>query len=128
MILRRDYRFEASHQLPCHGGQCRRLHGHSYRFRVTIEGEPDPVTGMILDFEDLDRIVGEAVLPHLDHRHLNELLANPTAEWIAAWIWHALAPRVPGLAEVEVWEMEGASVACRADQVPSLPSPEGGGR
>ncbi len=119
MILRRDYRFEASHQLPCHGGRCRHIHGHSYRFRVTIEGPVDPVTGMVMDFEDLDRLVGERVLPRLDHRHLNDLLENPTAEWIAAWIWRTLSPRLPGLVEVEVWEMEGASVACRGESLPS---------
>ncbi len=118
MILRRDYRFEASHQLPCHGGQCRRIHGHSYRFRVTIDGPVDPATGMVIDFEDLDRLVAERVLPHLDHRHLNELLENPTAEWIAAWIWRTLAPHLPGLAEIEVWEMEGASVAYRGESLP----------
>lgn len=110
MKIQRSYRFEASHQLPRHPGACRRLHGHSYRFIVQVSGAPDDEQGMVLDFFDLDRIVAERVLDKLDHHHLNDLIPNPTAEWIAVWIWRALAGQVSGLSQIELYEVETASV------------------
>ncbi len=70
---------------------------------------------MVLDFEDLDRIVSAHVLDRLDHYHLNDIIENPTAEWIAVWIWRALAPHLAGLRRVELFEMDGASVICRGE-------------
>ena len=115
MILRRTYRFEASHVLPRHPGRCRRLHGHSYRFIVEIEGPIEPVQGMVLDFGDLDEIVQRLVLDRCDHYHLNDFIENPTAEWISIWIWRALKPELPGLASVELFEVEGASCFYRGE-------------
>ncbi len=115
MILRRTYRFEASHILPRHPGRCRQLHGHSYTLIVVIEGPIDPVQGMVLDFGDLDEIVQARVLDRIDHHHWNDLLENPTAEWIAVWIWDALRPALPGLREVELFEVEGSSCVYRGE-------------
>jgi 6-pyruvoyltetrahydropterin/6-carboxytetrahydropterin synthase len=115
MILRREYRFEASHTLPRHPGRCKGLHGHSYRFIVEVAGEIDPHHGMVLDFGDLDALVQKAVLSRADHHHLNEFLENPTAEWIAVWIWRALQPQLPGLSGVELFEIEGASCIYRGE-------------
>ena len=71
--------------------------------RVTVEGEPDPETGLIVHFEDFAAKL-EGVKDKLDHRLLNEVkgLETPTLERIAAWIWRELAPDLPGLAEVEL--------------------------
>lgn len=115
MILRRAYRFEASHVLPRHPGRCRRMHGHSYRFVVEIEGPIDPEQGMVLDFGDLDALVEKHVLARCDHHHLNDFLENPTAEWISLWIWRELKPALPGLRSVELFEVEGASCLCRGE-------------
>lgn len=115
MILRRVYTFEASHQLPRHPGRCKRLHGHSYRFVVELEGPIEPYQGMVMDFGDLDEIVGEKVLSQLDHYHINDKIENPTAEWIAVWIWNALASDVRGLKSIELFEVEGASVLYRGE-------------
>ncbi len=115
MIVRRTYRFEASHQLPRHPSKCRRLHGHSYRFIVEVEGEIEPVQGMVIDFFDLDRIVEERVIAQLDHRHINDFLENPTAEWIAVWIYRQLKEDVPGLTSVELFEVADASALYRGE-------------
>ncbi|MDQ7006957.1 MAG: 6-carboxytetrahydropterin synthase QueD [Acidobacteriota bacterium] len=115
MIVRRSYTFEASHQLPRHPGKCRRLHGHSYRFIVEVEGEIDPVQGMVIDFFDLDEIVDRRILQRLDHRHINDLIENPTAEWIAVWIYRQLREEVPGLRSVELFEVESASALYRGE-------------
>lgn len=121
MIVRREYRFEASHQLPRHPGRCRRLHGHSYRFVVDVEGPIEPEQGMVVDFGDLDRIVAEHALSRLDHHHLNEFIENPTAEWIAVWIWRTLTPHLPGLRRLELFEMDGASVVYRGEDPGGAP-------
>jgi 6-pyruvoyltetrahydropterin/6-carboxytetrahydropterin synthase len=113
MRLDVEFNFAASHRLPRYDGPCFRLHGHNYRFGVAVEGEVDPATGMIADFGEVKRIVGDAILARADHRDLNEVLENPTAENIARWIWEALQPRLPGLAEVKLWEIPGCCVTCR---------------
>jgi 6-pyruvoyltetrahydropterin/6-carboxytetrahydropterin synthase len=46
-------------------------HGHNYRLEVTIRGEPDPVTGMVLDLKDLQAILDVEVMARFDHRDLN---------------------------------------------------------
>ncbi|RMG43876.1 MAG: 6-carboxytetrahydropterin synthase QueD [Acidobacteria bacterium] len=115
MLLRRTYGFEASHVLPRHPGRCRNLHGHSYRFTVEVEGEIDPEQGMVIDFGELDAVVTERVLKRLDHAHLNDVLENPTAEWIAVHLWRELRPALPGLRAVELYETEGAAVVYRGE-------------
>jgi len=46
-------------------------HGHNYDLEVTVAGEPDPVTGMVIDLKVLKEIVEEAVISRVDHKHLN---------------------------------------------------------
>jgi len=115
MRIRRRYRFEASHVLPRHPGRCRNLHGHSYQLVVEVRGAIDEEQGMVLDFADLDAIVDRKVIAELDHRHLNELIDNPTAEWIAVHIWRVLRPEVPGLSAIELHETADASVVYRGE-------------
>ncbi len=107
MLIKKSFTFEAAHQLPHHPGKCARLHGHSYRLEVALEGPlqaAGPAAGMVEDFDLVSRVVKAAVLGQLDHRSLNELIDNPTAELIVAWIWSRLAPELPGLAELVLWE------------------------
>jgi 6-pyruvoyltetrahydropterin/6-carboxytetrahydropterin synthase len=105
--LTRDFTFEAAHLLPRapDGHKCRRLHGHSFRIEVMLEGEVDPKTGWFLDYGVIrDRV--EPIRGELDHRYLNELpgLENPTSEQVARWIWERLAPTLPSLVRVTVHE------------------------
>ena len=104
MILRKEYWFEAAHFIYNHPGKCRNLHGHSYKLFVCIEGTPEPETGMIIDFDDLSKVVNEKVIHRLDHRFLNDLIPLSTAENISVWIWEQLKPDLPGLCRVEVFE------------------------
>lgn len=98
---------EAAHRLPNvpEGHKCARLHGHSFRVRVRVAGEPDPALGWVMDFADL-RAACEPVRAALDHHYLNEVegLENPTSEVLARWIWERLAPGLPGLAAIDVQE------------------------
>jgi 6-pyruvoyltetrahydropterin/6-carboxytetrahydropterin synthase len=113
MRLDVEFTFAAAHRLPRYDGPCFRLHGHNYKFFVTVEGSVDSATGMIADFGRIKELVGGEVLARVDHRDLNDILENPTAENIARWIWEALAPRLPGLAEVRLHEIPDCCVTYR---------------
>lgn len=113
MRLDVEFRFAAAHRLPRYDGPCNRVHGHNYRFVVAVEGEVDPASGMVADFGDVKALVQEHVLQRIDHRDLNDVLENPTAENIARWIWELLAPRLSGLAEVRLWEIPDSCVTYR---------------
>lgn len=107
MEIFREFTFEAAHRLPHvpQGHKCARLHGHSYRVIVHVDGPVEPDTGWVMDFGDL-KTAFEPVRKQLDHYYLNEIdgLANPTSEILAAWIWERLAPGLPGLSAVTVRE------------------------
>ena len=107
MEIWKQFSFEAAHLLPHlpDDHKCKRLHGHSYRVRIHVEGDLDPDLGWVMDFDDI-RTAFEPILAQLDHTYLNDIpgLENPTAENIARWIWTRLAPRLSILSKVEVSE------------------------
>ena len=113
MRLDVEFYFAAAHRLPRYEGPCFRLHGHNYKMFVAVEGEVDPRTGMIADFGLLKQVVQEHVLARVDHRNLNDILDNPTAENIARWVWETLQPHLPGLAEVRLYEIPDSCVTYR---------------
>lgn len=72
-------------------------HGHNYVLEVTLEGDPDPVTGMVFDLKHLKDIIQKNVVEPMDHRFLNYEVQPfdrvvPTAENVAAEIWRRLEP------------------------------------
>src|SRR5579862_9174815 len=96
-------------------------HGHNYVLEVTLEGEPDPVTGMVFDLRELKEILNQEVIDPMDHRFLNREVAPfdgavnagadyvvPTTENLAVEIWRRLVQRLPGasprLANVRLYE------------------------
>ena len=116
MRIRKQFSFEAAHVLPHHEGKCSRLHGHSYRLEVTVEGPlqtSGPARGMVVDFDELAATVRRTVIDALDHRSLNDFIDNPTSENIVAWIWRELAPAAPQLAELTLWETATACAILR---------------
>lgn len=98
-----SFTFEAAHKLPWHPGKCRELHGHGYRLEVTVEG---PLTddGIVMDFADLQDRVERDVIARYDHRYLNDLLDNPTAELIAQDIWQHLETGGTRVSRIRLWE------------------------
>lgn len=76
-------------------GICARDHGHNYVLEVSVGGAVDPETGMVMNLRELDRLVREAVVDHVDHRHLNHDVpflrgVLPTAENVALACWTQL--------------------------------------
>jgi 6-pyruvoyltetrahydropterin/6-carboxytetrahydropterin synthase len=83
---------------------------------VTVDRPVDDESGMAIDFADLKRVVRGAVVDRLDHRHVNDIIENPTAERMAVWIWNELQPVLPGLVEVELHETTSCSVIYRGER------------
>jgi 6-pyruvoyltetrahydropterin/6-carboxytetrahydropterin synthase len=89
-------------------------HGHNYILEVTLDGEPDPVTGMVYDLKDLKDVVNREVVDPMDHRFLNYAVPPfdrvvPTVENVAVEIWRRLQPHFSGgvrLANVRLYETE----------------------
>jgi len=105
--LSKTFHFEAAHDLPTFptGHKCRRLHGHSYRFDVIVEGDVDPAVGYLIDFGELTRAT-DPIVQQLDHYYLNKIqgLDNPTSENLAKYLWDRLKPLIPPLACIVVHE------------------------
>jgi 6-pyruvoyltetrahydropterin/6-carboxytetrahydropterin synthase len=122
MELTRVYHFSAAHRLEHPAltadenarryGMCARPHGHNYYLEVTLQGQPDPVTGMMIDLGIVDGVVTSAVLDHVDHRSLEEVprLAGviSTGESLARAFWNILAPALPARALARVAVVETA--------------------
>lgn len=122
MTFTRSYEFAASHRLhvPTMSeeknielfGKCNNAagHGHNYILEVTVEGMPDPLTGMMVDMLALDRTVEELVVDRYDHKHLNVdipefALIAPTSEVIAAEIFNRLDGKLPAkLSRIRLYE------------------------
>ncbi|WP_072377550.1 6-carboxytetrahydropterin synthase [Hyphomicrobium sp. NDB2Meth4] len=105
MRIYKEFLFEAAHYLPSAppGHPNSRMHGHSFRARVFIDGVPGDDTGYVFHFDQLAEMMADAQ-DALDHRLLNEIegLEAPTLERIAIWLWNRLQNRVPGLAQIEI--------------------------
>lgn len=76
-------------------------HGHNYVLEVTVEGETDPVTGMVFDLRVLKEIMQREVVEPMDHRFLNREVPPfdrlvPTTENLAIEIWRRLRPSIDG--------------------------------
>jgi 6-pyruvoyltetrahydropterin/6-carboxytetrahydropterin synthase len=114
--LKKSFHFEAAHDLPTFPAdhKCRRLHGHSFRFDVVVEGEVPPEKGYLIDYGQIKELVAP-ILSRLDHYYLNEIegLANPTAENLARWIFERLQKDLPMLSAIIVHETCTASCEYR---------------
>jgi 6-pyruvoyltetrahydropterin/6-carboxytetrahydropterin synthase len=122
MTLTRSYEFAASHRLdspalsPAENvelfGKCNNAagHGHNYILEVTVEGQPDEKTGMMVDLEAMDSAVNESVVDRYDHKNFNEDLPEfagkmTTSEVIAQEIFNRLQTAVPAkLNRIRLWE------------------------
>lgn len=107
MEIYKDITFEAAHLLPNlpDGHKCKRLHGHSFTVRITVDGPINPDVGWVIDYAEIKKAFAP-IYNQLDHHYLNDIdgLENPTSENLANWIWLKLYPTLNYLASIEVKE------------------------
>ncbi len=134
VILTRRTTFSASHRLISHEltdaenralfGKCYEPngHGHNYELEVTLKGEVDPKTGLLMNLTALKEVLNECVLSKVDHKHLNLDLPefkhlNPTTENVAIVIWNWVAPKLAKglLYEIRIKETENNFVIYRGE-------------
>jgi 6-pyruvoyltetrahydropterin/6-carboxytetrahydropterin synthase len=116
MEIYKEFAFDSAHFLPFvpDGHKCKNMHGHTYKLRVVIEGEPDPKLGWLMDFKELKDVVS-IVIDQLDHKLINDVkgLENPTAENITFWIWQQIRPLLSQLSRIELYETPTTGVIYR---------------
>jgi len=111
MLIAKEFTFDAAHKLLNYDGPCANLHGHTYKLQIVISG-PVQKNGMVIDFIDLKKIVTEKVISKLDHKFINKIIKQSTAENIAVWIWKQLEKNLP-LYEIRLWETPTSFVIYR---------------
>jgi 6-pyruvoyltetrahydropterin/6-carboxytetrahydropterin synthase len=104
--LSQEFYFEAAHTL-CRGHNAEssgQIHGHTYNAEVTVRGEQDQSTGMVLDLSVLRANI-DSVRAMLDHRLLDEIadLGTPTIENLSTFIARKLCALEPRVVAVRVW-------------------------
>ena len=124
MRIFKVFQLESAHRLPNvpEGHKCARVHGHSFRIEVHVEGPLGADTGWVMDYADV-KAAFQPLFQQLDHNYLNDVpgLANPTSERLAEWVWERLAPALPGLAEVVVHETCTAGCRYRGPSAAAAP-------
>ena len=105
MEIYKEFMFEAAHRLVTPRlsaaenervyGKCSREggHGHNYEVEVTLAGEPDPQTGLMMPRAEMDRRVNRALVDKVDHRNLNDLVEPEdvtTGENLSTLFWQWL--------------------------------------
>lgn len=107
--------FAAAHFLKGYPGQCKNLHGHTWKLEITIQSATLDDIGVVMDFKVLKPRLNE-FLKRLDHGCLNDLpefeRSNPTTENIARYIYREFAAECQPfkIKQVRVWESDNASV------------------
>lgn len=107
MIIYKQFSFDSAHFLPFvpEGHKCGGMHGHTYKLTVFLEGDPNPVQGWLIDFNELKKVI-DPLIDSVDHKLLNDIpgLENPTSEILAAWLWEQIKPQLPLLKRLELNE------------------------
>lgn len=103
--------FAAAHRIKEAEGKCERLHGHTWKVQVTLQGKKLDKRGILIDFREVKKLVKKSI-DKLDHQYLNEVLKNmaPTTENIAKFLFKELEKKIDSqkikLSEVKVGESD----------------------
>ena len=85
MQVTKSYRLSLLHSIPVDfvGEGCEKLHGHDLQVEVSLAGEPDKTSGLLVDRNELDRIVHREIIKPFHGQNANKLLPTPTGEVFA---------------------------------------------
>ena len=99
------FEWDAAHKLKLpYSSACNQLHGHTYKVEIELEGPVDQ-NGMVIDFQNLKEIINSN--ESFDHKYLNKIVKQPTAENIVKYLGRKLVKEFNGmvrLSRVRVWE------------------------
>ena len=109
MEVYKTFAVEAARSLPHlpDNHPCKRIHGHSFKITITVDGQINEDTGFVMDFSEIDSVFSP-IHEIIDHAYLNEIkgLENPSSENLCQWIWSKLSSSLPGLKKIEIKETE----------------------
>lgn len=107
MLIEKSFTFDSAHFLPKVpvDHKCHRIHGHTYKVVIGVEGDINNENEWVMDFGDLKK-AAKPVIDRLDHRLLNSIpgLENPTAEVIARYIYSEIKEKITNIAFVRIEE------------------------
>jgi len=115
-----ELHFDAAHRIAGSGGQCERLHGHTWKVEVFVQGKELDERGLVIDFAELKEIASRQVR-ELDHQYLNEVLPgmNPTTENIARYLFQKVQEEIDlervKVSRVRVWEARDTCASYQED-------------
>jgi 6-pyruvoyl tetrahydropterin synthase/QueD family protein len=108
LAVSKELVFDSAHFITDHPAKCSNLHGGRYALHVTVEDRIDPVTGCVVDYGYLKRVVTRRVIERFDHHHLNyasrELGWRSSTEMLCIFIWEQLIDYLPALSELVLYE------------------------
>ena len=114
MEVYKTFAIESARSLPKLPDEhpCSKVHGHSFKITLTVEGEIDQTTGFVMDFSDIDSAF-RPIHEIIDHAYLNDIegLSNPTSENICIWIWNKIESSIPNICEIKIKETD--STGCK---------------
>lgn len=118
MIVYKKFNIESARSLlnvpkthPCY-----KLHGHSFKIKISVKQKIDEHTGFAIDFQDIEDAFSP-IKKILDHTYLNDIegLNNPTSENICVWIWNKLEPSLTNIYEIEIKETDSTGCIYRGE-------------
>ena len=108
LTVSKELVFDAAHFITDHPAKCSNLHGGRYLLHVEVSGRVDPVTGCVVDYGYLKRVVNQRVVDRFDHHNLNyaarELAWRSSTEMLCMHIWECLIDYLPGLSGLRLYE------------------------
>ncbi|HEY3297396.1 MAG TPA: 6-carboxytetrahydropterin synthase QueD [Armatimonadota bacterium] len=119
MNIYKVFTIDSAHRLPNvpSGHRCGRVHGHTFRIEIHLDGAIGDQTGWVVDFADIQKAF-QPIHDLLDHNYLNDIegLENPTSENIARWVWQRLKPTLPALCSIVVQESPQAGCVYHGEE------------
>ena len=67
MKITKEITFDSAHMLSNYNGKCNNLHGHTYKLQIEVEGNVNPKTCMVVDFNELKEIINSKIMRMFDH-------------------------------------------------------------
>ena len=119
MIVYKKFNIESARSLPnlpkTH--PCHKIHGHSFKIIISVEGEIDEQSGFVMDFQIIENAF-QPIKTMLDHTYLNEIkgLSNPSSENICIWIWDKLESSLPNIYKIEIKETDSTGCIYKGKQ------------